>query len=65
MESVAARPLTSRSWSLPKLDLGVVGIWALTLGLVLYLGVNGGGYGIVVLVERLTFRWSRDVELAQ
>ena len=48
MESVVTRSLASRSRSVPKLDLGALGIWVLSGGLVLYLAIDGGGYGIVV-----------------
>jgi O-antigen ligase len=48
MESALKRPLASGSWTRPRLDLGALGIWALTGGLVLYLAIDGGGYGVVV-----------------
>jgi tetratricopeptide (TPR) repeat protein len=48
MESVATRPLATRSGAWPMIDFGLIGIWALVGGLVLYLAVDGGGYGIVV-----------------
>ncbi|HEY3727746.1 MAG TPA: O-antigen ligase family protein [Solirubrobacteraceae bacterium] len=48
MESVATRTQASPSPSLAKIDPSVVGIWALAGGLVLYLAVDGGGYGTVV-----------------
>ncbi len=44
----AARELSWRPRTFAKLDLGALGIWALAGGLVLYLAIDGGGYGIVV-----------------
>lgn len=53
MESVAKTGVTKtgvvfRPRSLPKVDVGVLGIWVLVGGLVIYLAFNGGGYSIVV-----------------
>lgn len=44
MESVAAR--TEAPWArlFARVDRGVVGIWVLAAGLVLYLSIDGGGY---------------------
>jgi O-Antigen ligase len=48
MDSVAARPATliARAWR--RRDAQAVSTWALAGGLVLYLGLDGGGYDIVV-----------------
>lgn len=48
MESVAARPFAP--WARPwvRIDRSVVGIWLLVGALVLYLSIDGGGYGLVV-----------------
>lgn len=48
MESVATRFTVPRRWALPRIDSAALGTWALAGGLVLYLGIDGGGYDIVV-----------------
>jgi hypothetical protein len=47
MDAVVAEPLAARSAPTRRLDTGVVGIWMLVGALVLYLALDGGGYGIV------------------
>src|SRR5438874_3444295 len=47
MESAATPTLVSRPRALPQIDIGAVAIWILVGGLVLYLAIDGGGYGIV------------------
>jgi len=48
MESVVPRAATSRLPWLMRIDVRAAWIWALSAGLVLYLGTNGGGYDLVV-----------------
>jgi O-antigen ligase len=48
MDSAVTGTSVLRSRSLPRVDVGAVGIWSLVGGLVLYLGLDGGGYGVVV-----------------
>jgi O-antigen ligase len=48
MEFVATREFATRSRAWPTIDFGAIGIWALVGGLALYLGFDGGGYGVVV-----------------
>ncbi len=48
MESVIARATTSRLGVTARVDARAAWIWALTLVLVLFLGLNGGGYDLVV-----------------
>jgi hypothetical protein len=48
MESVATRSATSWFGTRRGLDREAVGIWALAVGLVLYLAFDGGGYDTVV-----------------
>ncbi len=48
MESVAVRPQTAWRGALRHVDGGVISIWALAGGLVLYLGIDGGGYDLLV-----------------
>lgn len=48
METVLPRIATWRAPLLDKLNARTASIWALAGGLVLYLAVDGGGYGVVV-----------------
>ena len=48
MESIATQFAAPWSRGLKRVDGTALGIWALASGLVLYLGVDGGGYDIVV-----------------
>jgi O-Antigen ligase len=48
MESVAVQSAAPWSRALRRVDVGAVRTWALAGGLVLYLGLEGGGYDIVV-----------------
>jgi O-Antigen ligase len=48
MESAITGASVLRSRSLPRIEPRAVAIWALVGGLVLYLAVDGGGYGTVV-----------------
>ncbi|HEY6355384.1 MAG TPA: O-antigen ligase family protein, partial [Burkholderiaceae bacterium] len=57
MESVVTRPLTSRlPWGL-RLDPGAIWIWVLAGALVLYLGIDGGGYDLVVRSHAAVVVW--------
>ncbi len=57
MESVAARPLTSLvPWRL-RVDLRALWIWVLAGALVLYLGLDGGGYDLVVRSNAAVVVW--------
>ncbi len=58
MESVATgRRAVLLPGSLRRIDVGAVGVWALVGGLVLYLGVEGGGYDIVVRSQVSIVAW--------
>lgn len=56
-ESLTARPLVARVPAVRRTDLRILGIWALVGGLVLYLAVDGGGYGIVVHSQVAVIVW--------
>lgn len=57
MESVVTRPLASRlPWGV-RFDPRAVWIWVLAGALVLYLGVDGGGYDIVVRSQAAVVVW--------
>lgn len=48
IESAIAAPARLGSRSFRRVDPSAIGIWALTGGLVLYLGLDGGGYDVIV-----------------
>lgn len=48
MESVATRFVVPGRRTLPRVDWAALRTWALAGGLVLYVGIDGGGYDIVV-----------------
>lgn len=48
MESVATRSALPRVRALPRVDNSALATWVLSGGLVLYLGIDGGGYDIIV-----------------
>ncbi len=57
MEAALARTATPRlSWRL-RLDVGALWIWALCAGLVLYLGLEGGGYDLVLRSDAAVVVW--------
>jgi O-antigen ligase len=57
METVAARPAT-RSWSvLQRVDSAALATWALAGALVIYLGLDGGGYDLVVRSQVAIVVW--------
>jgi hypothetical protein len=47
VEAVATRSLAPRRRALRRVDGAALAIWALAGGLVLYLGLDGGGYGVI------------------
>src|SRR5579884_345977 len=49
--------LSSRRPSALSIDAGALWIWVLTGGLVLYLGLNGGGYDLVVRSDAAIIVW--------
>src|SRR6202034_2979245 len=57
MEATLSRSHASwiRGW--PELDARVGWIWGLTVGLVLYLGIDGGGYDLVVRSDAGVVVW--------
>lgn len=57
METVAARSGAQWLAALKRVDVGAVSTWALAGGLVLYLGLDGGGYDIVVRNQVGTVLW--------
>ncbi len=57
MESVITRPLASRlPWGL-RLDPRAIWIWVLSGALVLYLGIDGGGYDLIVRSHAAVVVW--------
>jgi hypothetical protein len=57
METVATRPAT-RSWSVfQRVDGAALATWALAGGLVIYLGLDGGGYDLVVRSQIAIVVW--------
>jgi hypothetical protein len=48
MESTATRLALPRARALPRVDAAGAGTWVLAAGLVLYLGIDGGGYDILI-----------------
>jgi O-Antigen ligase len=48
MEALAIRSVTRQSSPVRRLDGRAISVWALTSSIVLYLGIDGGGYDLVV-----------------
>lgn len=57
MESVATRPLESLLPWRVRIDLRALWIWVLAGALVLYLGLNGGGYDLVIRSNAAVVVW--------
>lgn len=58
MQSLAApRRLSLRPRALPRVDGGALSVWVLAGGLVLYLGIDGGGYDIAVHSQVAIIVW--------
>lgn len=56
-ESVISRTASSRLGWPPRIDAHAVWLWVLCAGLVLYLGIDGGGYDLVVRSDAGVLVW--------